>query len=444
MEERHRRLLLKQNPHWRDEHITLPDFERDLLQELHRYLAYKQILAITGLRRVGKTIIMKQMMKKLPAPKQNICYISFDDIDYQNYTVAEDLINYFLEFSDKHTQRYLFLDEVQKLPSWADLLKTYYDTEENLKIILSGSASLELSLHKETLAGRLLTFHLPVLTFREYARYFKKNISIKTQDIFREYDLFFADKKEIYQELLKDYLIKGAFPELLPVPLTEKDYIKKYIKESVIEKAITDIARLMNEDEKIIYDLYRLLANSNARLFEIVNLANILKINRNKISSYINLLEKSFLLTISYNFTTSVAKQIRVGKKQYIAHSSLVIALLDYPFEVRDTELAGHLIEGIIANFLETPGFWRSSQKDEVDFIVQKQLPIEVKYQTQISSTDVRSLLKFCKKFHANKGVVITKDLLEKRVIDTVEILFIPAWFFLLFWKGIPIEEKKS
>jgi len=442
MEERHRLLLFKQNPQWRNQHTTLPEFERDLLQELRQYLKYKQILAIIGLRRVGKTILMKQIMQQLHAPQQNICYISFDDIDYQKYTIAEDLINYFLEFSDKQQQRYLFLDEVQKLPSWADLIKIYYDTEENLKIIISGSASLELSIDKETLAGRLLTFHLPVLTFKEYARYFKLNTMVAKEDIFREYDHKFSDKKETYQELFKDYLIKGAFPELLTVKITEKEYIKKYLKESVIEKAIVDIARLMNEDEKIIYDLFRLLANSNARLFEITNIANILKINRNRISQYINLLEKSFLLTIAYNFTASVAKQIRVSKKQYIAHSSLVIALLDYPFEVRDTELAGHLVEGVIANSLEKPTFWRTPQKDEVDFIIQKQLPIEVKYQSQISSNDVRSIVKFCKKFRVNKGIVITKDLLEKRSIDTIELVFIPAWFFLLSWAPTPTEEK--
>jgi len=441
MEERHRLLLFKQNPQWRNQHTTLPEFERDLLQELRQYLKYKQILAIIGLRRVGKTILMKQMMQQLSAPQKNICYISFDDIDYQKYTIAEDLINYFLEFSDKQQQRYLFLDEVQKLPSWADLIKTCYDTEENLKIIISGSAGLELSIDKETLAGRLLTFHLPVLTFKEYARYFKLNTTVAKEDIFREYDRKFSDKKETYQELFKDYLIKGAFPELLAVKITEKEYIKKYIKESVIEKAIVDIARLTKEDEKIIYDLFRLLANSNARLFEITNIANILKINRNRISHYINLLEKSFLLTIAYNFTASVAKQIRASKKQYIAHSSLVIALLDYPFEVRDTELAGHLVEGVIANTLEKPAFWRTPQKDEVDFIIQKQLPIEVKYQSQINNSDVRSIVKFCKKYHVNKGIIITKDLLEKRTIDTIELVFIPAWFFLLSWAS-PTGEK--
>jgi predicted AAA+ superfamily ATPase len=116
--------------------VTLPAFERDLLQGILQYLPYKQILAIVGLRRVGKTIMMKQLIHKIQEPQQNICYISFDDIDFQEYRIAEDLINYFLEYSEKNKRRYLFLDEIQKLPHWADLIKTYYDNEENLKIIL--------------------------------------------------------------------------------------------------------------------------------------------------------------------------------------------------------------------------------------------------------------------------------------------------------------------
>lgn len=432
MDERHRSLLLKQNPWWRGEQLSLPTFERDLLTELLDYLKYKQILAITGLRRVGKTILLKQLIYKLAVPKKNICYISFDDIDFQNYTIAEDLIKYFFEFSDKKTMRYLFLDEIQKLPHWADLLKTYYDTEENLKIILSGSASLEIKSEKETLAGRIFTFHLPTLTFSEYVRYFHLEHTISPTDLFREYDLKFSNKKERYKSLFNEYLIKGAFPELLEVPMKEKEYIQKYIKESVIEKSIVDIARLMKEDEKIIYDLFRLLANSNARLFEILNLSNILKINRNRISQYINLLEKAFLITVTYNFTASVAKQIRANKKQYATHSSLVITLLDYPFEVVNTEIAGHLVEGAIVNSIEKPSFWRTPQKDEVDIITKKRMPIEVKYQSQISSGDLRALLKFMKKYHISKGVVITKDILEKRKANGLEITLIPAWIFLL------------
>ena len=436
MEERHRLLLTKQNPWWKNEQIHLPSFERDLHTELLKYLNHKQILAIVGLRRVGKTIIMKQLIQKLNVKKNNICYISFDDIDFQTYIIAENLINYFLEFSDKHTMRYLFLDEIQKLPNWPDLLKTIYDTEENIKLIISGSASLDLQRYKETLAGRILTFHLPVLTFPEYLRYHTMPHVLTSNNIIHEYDVTFSEKKERYQELFKTYLIKGAFPELLDVDIQEKDFIQKYIKESIIEKAITDIARITKEDEKIIYELFRLLSNSTARLFEISSLANILTVNRNRVSRCISLLEQAFLLKITYNYTASVAKQVRANKKQYAAHSSIIITLLDYPFEVVSTELAGHLVEGIIVNIIDHAAFWRTPQKDEVDIVVKgkEKLPIEVKYQSQITSDDIKTLLKFCKKFRCTNGIVVTKTTLEKKNVDGVDILFIPAWFFLLYW----------
>ncbi|SNQ61338.1 conserved hypothetical protein [Candidatus Methanoperedens nitroreducens] len=433
MEERHRVLLIKQNPWWQDKKLSLPEFERALHERILKYVGYKQIIAIVGLRRVGKTVLVKQILQKLDAPKNNLCYISLDDIDFQKYNTAEDLINYFLEFSDKSKVRYLFMDEVQKLPNWADLLKVYYDTEENLKIFISGSASLELNQYKETLAGRILTFYLPILTFKEYVRYFGLEYEISRKELFREYDLKFAEKKERYKALFESYLIKGAFPELLEIK--DEEFIKKYIKESVIEKAITDIARLSGEDEKIIYELLRLLANSNARLFEIVNLSGILKVNRNLISYYVNLLEKSFLINVAYNFTASVAKQVRASKKQYSAHSSIVIALLDYPFEIINTEVVGHLVEAAVAGNIDKTAFWRTPQKDEVDIVVKEKeriLPIEVKYQSYITNNDVRPVLKFCQKFEVKKGIIITKDQLEKRDIEGTEILFIPAWLFLL------------
>ncbi|MBU4076432.1 MAG: ATP-binding protein [Euryarchaeota archaeon] len=449
MEERHRALLVKQNPWWSDKKVKLPDFERDLINTLVRYVEYKQILAVIGLRRVGKTVLMKQLMQKLTTPKNNLCYISLDDIDFQNYNIVEELINYFLEFSDKNGMRYLFLDEVQKLPNWADLLKTYYDTEDNLKIFVTGSASLELSEFKETLAGRILTFHMPVLKFREFARYFMpddtlKNISISSlssifgsslsKDSFiREYDIEFAGKKERYNELFKSYLLKGAFPELLDIE--DEEFIKKYIKESVIEKTIVDIARLAGEDEKIIYELFRLLANSNAQLFEITNLSGILKINRNLVSKYVNLLEKSFLINVAYNFTSSVARQVRASKKQYSAHSSIVIAMLDHPFDILNTEVAGHMVEAAISGDFEKTSFWRTPQKDEVDIILKEKgivLPIEVKYQQNITNSDAASVLKFCKKFGVRNGLMVTKELMDMRKIGDVEMLFIPAWLFLL------------
>lgn len=441
MEERHRALLVRQNPQWQDKKAKLPDFERDLLEKLAKYVKYRQIIAVTGLRRVGKTVLMKQIMQNLKAPKNNICYISFDDIDFQEYRIAEDLINYFLEFSDKGKARYLFLDELQKLPNWQDLLKTYYDAEENLKIFVSGSSSLELKENKETLAGRILTFYLPVLSFSEFARYFGMEHEISEKGIIRDYDLKFSGKKEKYKELFETYLEKGAFPELLDIK--DEEFVKKYIRESVIEKTIADISKVAKEDEKIIYELVRLLAGSNAQMFEVINLSNALKINRNLVSKYISLLEKSFLIKIAYNFTASVAKQVRSSKKQYLAHSSVVMALLDYPFGVIKTEVAGHLVEAVTANSLERISFWRTPQKDEIDIVIKDKkqiLPIEVKYRSQITNDDAKTLLRFCREFKTKKGIIITKDMIEKRNMDGVEILLIPAWLFMLLKNSMEID----
>lgn len=432
MEERHTRLLVKQNPWWQDEKETLPEFKRDLFGKLQKYAEYRQIIAIVGLRRVGKTILLKQLIQGLDAPKNNICYISFDDIDFQKYETAEELINYFLEFSDKSKTRYLFVDEVQKMPNWDALLKVCYDTEKNLKIFISGSSSLELKDHKETLAGRIFTFHLPIFTFKEFLRYFGMESAVIEKDIARAYELKFAAKKDKYEAKFREYLLKGAFPELLEA--NDEEFIKRYIKESVIEKTIADIAKVAKEDEKVIYELLRMLANSNAQLFEIVNLANTLKINRNLVSRYLSLLEKSFLIKTSYNFTASVAKQVRASKKQYSAHSSIVISLLDIPFAAIDTEIAGRMVEAVIANSIENVSFWRTPQKEEVDIVIklQKPVPAEVKYQSLITSGDMKNLLKFCAVFKCNKGMLITKHLMEKKEISGIDILIMPAWLFLL------------
>jgi predicted AAA+ superfamily ATPase len=207
-----------------------------------------------------------------------------------------------------------------------------------------------------------------------------------------------------------------------------------------VEKTISDISKITGENEKTIYELFRLMANSDAQIFEINNLAGILKVNRNLVSHYIDLLEKAFLIKISYNYTASVARQIRTSKKQYCAHSSIVIAMLDYPFEVINTEIVGHLVESTIANNIDKPAFWRTPQ-NEVDMVLKKDnatIPIEVKYKAHLDKKDVKSMLKFMEKFKAKKGLIITKDVAKQEKLDGRQLIYTPAWLFLLNGAKIP------
>jgi hypothetical protein len=435
MEERHRRLLIKQNPQWNGEKIHTYDFRRDQFHVLQEDMDHTQIIAIVGLRRTGKTVLIKQIMQILQEkiPDSNIGYISFDDRDFQKYETADELINYFLTFSNKEKRRYLFLDEIQKVPDWPDLLKTIYDIEKDLKMVISGSSSLELKDSRETLAGRILTHIIPVLSFREFVRYFGHENTISIRSFNRDYDLKFLAKKEIYISLLEDYVRKGAFPELLEQ--SDQSFITRYIKESVIEKVISDISRKIKpRREDIVNDLLIIFSRNTARLFEIVNIANALGIDRNTASEYINTLKNTFLIKVDHNFTKSALKRARTSKKAYIAHSCIPMAMLEH--DSIDGSDMGHLIETIIANNLTETGFWRSPRKEEVDIVLTGPIPIEVKYRDRIGKKNIAGLERFMDRFDVKTGMVVTRDEFDLNGSSDRRILRIPVWLFLL------IEQK--
>ncbi len=102
--------------------------------------------------------------------------------------------------------------------------------------------------------------------------------------------------------------------------------------------------------------------------------------------------------------------------------------------------MAGRLVESVIANSIEMISFWRTPQH-EVDIIKNtenKIIPVEVKYKTQIDRKDIKNIIKFMEEFGIKRGFVVTKDLLEQEKIGDKEIIFIPAWLFLL--RGIPFN----
>ena len=130
-----------------------------------------------------------------------------------------------------------------------------------------------------------------------------------------------------------------------------------------------------------------------------------------------------------------MAKQVRTNKKQYSAHSSIVIALMDHSPEILRTPTVGLLVEAVVASHLEPSSFWRSPQKEEVDMILKTKrglLPVEVKYSSYIQNEDMVSLSKFGNKFGPKKALLVTKDVSGERRYKDLEATLFPAWFVLL------------
>ena len=404
------------NPWWKGK-LRLNFKYREVYYKLQKFLDMPQIMAFTGLRRVGKTTLMLKMaqdsIEKGFNPR-NILYFSFDEF---KAIELRKLLNVYEEIMecDLNNGRYLLmLDEIQKLDNWENQLKVIYDTlGKNIRLVISGSESLFIrKKSKETLAGRIFDFKIEPLTFSEFLSF--KEINLKPIGIY---------KKEL-NKLLNEYILTLGFPELVNV--NDKEIIKKYIKESIIERVIfKDIPNLFNiRDVSVLESLLNLLIEQPGQIVELLSLSRDLGISRHTLSSYLKYLEDSFLVKKLYNYSKNRRKIERKLKKYYPTIVSPELLFKN------DEISKSKVFEWLVVMQLNTEFFWRDPYKNEVDAVIfkEKAIPIEVKY----GKADTKGILAFMKKFNANLGIIITKDKEEKQKIDNTEILFVPAFKFLL------------
>ena len=404
------------NPWWKGG-FEIEFKQREIYKEVKKFLTLPQIIAFTGLRRVGKTTLMFKIIEdaiKDSFDSKSIIYFSFDE--FREKEVREVIKEYeeLMEKDFREGKYLLLLDEIQKLRNWEDQLKSIYDTfGKKVKIIISGSESLFIrKKSKETLAGRIFEFKIEFLSFKEFL--FFKNITLKPINLYR---------KELIK-LFKEFILTFGFPEL--VDIKEKEVIKKYIKESIVEKIVfSDIPKLFRiKDITIIESLLNILMEEPGQLIEISELAKELKISRQTLSNYLIYLEESFLIRKLYNFSRNRRKIERKLKKYY---STIISPGLLF----KDDDLSkSKVFEWFIVNQLKAEFFWRDPYKNEVDVILVNKgpIPIEIKY----GKINPKGLIVFMKRFKINECYIITLEKEEIQKINGKTISIIPAFKFLL------------
>ena len=207
------------------------EYKRIVYNQIMKYIDKRLIILLYGLRRMGKTTIMYQIISELleHTEGKNILYFSFDEYAYSIDEVLNEYQNSVLHKTFDNTEKnvYIFLDEIQKLQRWEDKIKLYYDLYPNLKFILSGSASVSLRKKSdESLAGRIITIAVEPLNFIEFLEMNRLNV-IKIKE---NPDLY---KRDI-MPLLDRYIKYGTFPELSRNE--DDDYARLYIRETVIDR----------------------------------------------------------------------------------------------------------------------------------------------------------------------------------------------------------------
>lgn len=408
-------VLLELNPWWKG-NFKIGFKERDVYMQVQKFMPLPQIIAITGLRRVGKTTLMLKIVEdsisKGFSPK-NVIYFSFDEFKEVEIRAVIKAYEGLMEKDFKGERYLVFLDEIQKLNGWEDQLKAIYDTYKNVKVVISGSESLFIKKKsEESLAGRIFKFKLETLSFKEFLLF--KNIELKPVGIYR---------KELIK-LFSEFSFTLGFPELVGVK--DRDVIKKYVKESIIEKIVyRDMPKMFKiKNLPVMESLINLLVEEPGQLVELSGLANELKISRQTLSNYMTYLEESFLVKKLYNFSRSRRKVERKLKKYYPA-----IISTDLLFREDDVSKS-KVFEWLIVNQANAEFFWRDPYKNEVDMILlnKKLVPVEIKY----GKVDTKGLLAFMRKFKVNEGYIVSPEKDEEQKIDGKRIRIIPAFKFLL------------
>ena len=171
------------------------------LKKIRPFYDQNLIKVITGIRRCGKSVILKQIMdeiKKTGIKEENIIYINFELTDYANIKNYLDLDN-FIKDKIKNTDKYyLFLDEIQYIEDWEKTINSYKAKyEDNISIFITGSNSDLLSGELATLlSGRYVSFKIRPFSFKEVCE-------------FNNYEL---DKYKLEKEF-NDYVKWGGLPQ---------------------------------------------------------------------------------------------------------------------------------------------------------------------------------------------------------------------------------------
>lgn len=289
------------NPWWKNKNHKLDFIKRKkYTKELEKQFDRKDVVILTGLRRVGKTTILKTLIssllaKKIPAKK--IFFISLDMLYFSEFTIQEIVLEYKKINSIPHGEKlYLFLDEITYKKDFNQELKNLYDLG-NYKIFASSSSASVLKDNKAFLTGRSKYLEINPLDFEEFLLFNGKEIE-KTD-------------KHILSKLFEEYMEFGGMPEYV---LTKDPQYLSELVEVIITKDI--IAEKNIKNHKAVFDLYRLLCERVGKQISYNKLSKILNIDNETISRYISHFLNTYLFDI-IEVKGKLNQKIKSNKKLY-------------------------------------------------------------------------------------------------------------------------------
>lgn len=345
--------------------------ERLIYSELEDHLSKRQVTILTGLRRTGKTTLLKKLLGN-PGINNN-AYFDLERIDNRelfsekNY---ENIISAFISRGiDISKKTLIAIDEVQLLPGIASVIKYLYDNYP-IKFVITGSSSYYIKdLFSESLAGRKKVFELHTLSFREFLTF--KGISfVPSKAVGKK---FIAAEYERMKKNYDEFIRYGGFPEVvLTKNISDKKDIVNDILSSYLNIDIKNISDI--RDQKNFHRLLKMLAGRAGTRLDYSKLSSLTGISRTSVYNYIDLLENTFVITRVPVLAKNPDREIVKAPKIFVNDNGLLNQLAEVS--------SGVQFENAVFNQLKFYGrlqYYSLKTGKEIDFILDEKTAIEVK-----------------------------------------------------------------
>ena len=410
-------LILEQKEEFEKQEEFIP---RTLLHDIKNHLTIPHAIIISGLRRSGKSTLLKEIHNTYYQDK-TIYYFNFEDERLLNFTVDDFNILYETFIELLGPSNIFFFDEIQVIPQWEAFVRRMYN--KGCKFFITGSNSSMLSKEMGTkLTGRSINIALYPFSFRECL--LLKNIQANTS-------VPLTEERARLKKEFNTYLEKGGLPEYRKY---NNNQILKDLYENILYRDV--IIRYNISDEKILKELTHYLFSNYGKEISFNQLKNLLKTgSANTIKNYIDHLENAYLIFTVPKYNPSVKKQIYSKKKIYVIDTGLV-NLISFQF----SKNTGRILENIV--FLElkrrNKDVYYYRNKHECDFVIQHKLNITQAIQVtqQITETnkerEINGLLEVLHSFNLQHGLILSYDQEDELIIEDKKIIIKPIWKWLL------------
>lgn len=408
--------------------------KRDILDELISVIDMKEVIALIGSRRAGKSTLMYQVIDHLEetgVDPRAILHMNFEEP-----SLAEDL---HLSILDKiyETYRnevfpkgkaYLFFDEIQNIDQWEKWVRARNESE-NIKIFVTGSSSKLLSRELGSLlTGRHLTFVISSLSFGEFLRFNQISYNINEPN--------FAANPEI-NHALKRYFTWGSYPQ---ITLTEDERKKELLLKGYFSDILLkDIAlRHQVRDLNTLRSLALHLFAQTASLITHKRLSRIFEVSDKLIRDYCQFIQEAFLLEFISFYSLKAAERNRNPTKVHVNDLGMrqIMSLIHAPDYGRIAETA--VYKALSANQEKEIFHWRG--KGEVDFLIKEKNEVTQAIQVfhdgldnpSVMQRELASLREAGEKFKTAEKIMVVNNIPSNFQFIEKDVRLVPLWKFLL------------